>query len=130
MRPLGRALIVDDNRIFRIVLREVLEELGAEVVEASNGEEALERLRSGPFDLVILDLLMPQRDGFSAASELPKLELDPPPVLFVTTAVYKGSRWRNELLTTYGADEFLPKPVDPDDLVRLLGRYFELPGHG
>jgi len=130
VRRLERALIVDDNRIFRVVLREVLENAGVEVVEAADGDAALRALAEGPFDLVILDLLMPQRDGFSAATRLKELRLEPRPVLFVTTAVYKGSRWRHEVLTTYGADEFLVKPVDPEELLGLLRRYFELPADG
>ena len=125
-RTLQRVLIADDNQIFRVVLREVFENLNSEVVEAHNGEEALELARSHHPQLIVMDLLMPKRDGFQVATELNEDTSDSRPVLFLTSAVYKSRRWQHESLTTYGADEFLPKPIDPDDLKELLAKYFDL----
>ncbi|HEX9997141.1 MAG TPA: diguanylate cyclase [Abditibacterium sp.] len=62
--PKGRILVVDDDRLNRIKLSINLEEAGCDVTLAENGAEALEKLRSQPFDTVLLDLMMPVMDGF------------------------------------------------------------------
>lgn len=125
-RTLQRVLIADDNKIFRVVLREVFESLQIEVIEAHDGEEALVLAEVHRPQLIVMDLLMPKQDGFQTATKLSKDTSDTRPVLFLTTAVYKSRRWQHESLTTYQADEFLPKPIDPDDLKQRLGKYFDL----
>jgi YesN/AraC family two-component response regulator len=66
-----RALVVDDHRLTRLFLREILsEDCGiGEVEEAADGEEALELIRASAFDIVILDIDMPRRDGLSVLAE-------------------------------------------------------------
>jgi CheY-like chemotaxis protein len=77
-------------------------------------------------DLVVSDVLMPKRDGFSLATALMEEDVQPRPVLFLTSAVYKHAKWKHEALTTYGAHEFLRKPVDADDLTTAVRKYFRL----
>jgi CheY-like chemotaxis protein len=127
VRKLKLAVVADDNRISRMILREILEQQGAEVLEAANGDEAYELVTARGPDLVISDLLMPGCDGFELATRLHEAALEHRPVLFLTTAVYKDRKWRHEAHTTYRADEFLPKPVDGETLLRALEKYFELP---
>lgn len=124
MRELKLALVAEDNRISRLVLREMLVAHGVEVLEAVDGEQALEMIREHAPDLVISDVLMPKRDGFSLATALLEDAADTRPVLFLTSAVYKHAKWKHEALTTYGAHEFLRKPVDADDLAEAIRRYF------
>ena len=69
---------------------------------------------------------MPKRDGFSLATALMEEDVQPRPVLFLTSAVYKHAKWKHEALTTYGAHEFLRKPVDADDLATAIGLYRQL----
>jgi len=126
MRELKLALVAEDNRISRLVLREMLVSHGVEVLEASDGEQALELIRERTPDLVVSDVLMPKRDGFSLATALMEEDVQPRPVLFLTSAVYKHAKWKHEALTTYGAHEFLRKPVDADDLATAIRRYFRL----
>lgn len=126
MRDLKLALVAEDNRISRLVLREMLVAHGVEVLEASDGEQALEIIRDRTPDLVVSDVLMPKRDGFSLATALMEENVQPRPVLFLTSAVYKHAKWKHEALTTYGAHEFLRKPVDADDLTTAIRRYFNL----
>ena len=126
MRDLKLALVAEDNRISRLVLREMLVAHGVDVLEASDGEEALEIIRDRTPDLVVSDVLMPKRDGFSLATALMEENVQPRPVLFLTSAVYKHAKWKHEALTTYGAHEFLRKPVDADDLTTAIRRYFNL----
>ena len=70
MRELKLALVAEDNRISRLVLREMLVAHDVEVLEAGDGEEALAIIRDRTPDLVISDVLMPKRDGFSLATSL------------------------------------------------------------
>ncbi len=128
MRELKRALVAEDNRISRLVLREMLAGLGVEVLEAADGEEALEMIREHHPDLVVSDVLMPRRDGFALATALQAEKITPRPVLVLTSAVYKHAKWKHEALTTYGAHEFMRKPVDSDALFAVLGKYFDMKG--
>jgi len=126
MRELRLALVADDSRISRMILREALAGLGVEVLEAANGEEALEVILSRKPDLVVSDILMPKADGFAVATKIREAEMDPPPVLFLLSAVYKGAKWRHEALTTYGAHEFLAKPVDAEALEKTVRKHFDI----
>lgn len=128
MRELKRALVAEDNRISRLVMREMLAGLGVDVLEAADGEEALELIREHHPDLVVSDVLMPRRDGFALATALQEEKISPRPVLVLTSAVYKHAKWKHEALTTYGAHEFLRKPVDSEALLEVLRKYFDLPG--
>ena len=128
MRELKRALVAEDNRISRLVMREMLAGLGVDVLEAADGEEALELIREHHPDLVVSDVLMPRRDGFALATALQDEKITPRPVLVLTSAVYKHAKWKHEALTTYGAHEFLRKPVDSEALLEVLRKYFDLPG--
>jgi CheY-like chemotaxis protein len=119
-------MIADDNRVFRAVLRELFEDMEAEVVEAANGRDAYTQVVAESFDLLVVDLLMPQMDGFEVMTRLQTMPAEQRPVVFFTTAVYKGRRWENEALHTYAADEFLPKPIDSDTLTAAVKRHFTI----
>ena len=73
-RPAGRALVVDDDENCRHLMRQILEKDGWSVVEAENGREGLERVAESRPDLIILDLMMPEVDGFLFAQELSRNE--------------------------------------------------------
>jgi CheY-like chemotaxis protein len=84
-RQAGKALVVDDDEASRDLMRQVLETDGWSVVEAKNGRIALERVAETPPDLIILDLMMPELDGFGFAEELHKhAEWRSIPILIVT----------------------------------------------
>lgn len=128
VRTLKLAVVADDNRISRMILREILEQQGVEVAEAANGDEAFALVLSRQPDLVISDLLMPGCDGFELATRLQEAKLERRPVLFLTTAVYKDRKWRHEAHTTYSADEFLPKPVEAETLQKAIEKHFTIEG--
>jgi class 3 adenylate cyclase/CheY-like chemotaxis protein len=109
-RP-GRVLVVDDNEINRDVLARRLAELGHVVGLAVNGEQALEKLRAEPFDVMLLDLLMPRLSGEQV---LERLQQDPAlrhlPVV-VISAVHEVDRISRCL--ERGAADYLTKPFEP-----------------
>jgi response regulator RpfG family c-di-GMP phosphodiesterase len=111
-------LIVDDEPVNRLVLSTVLKKNGYTIVEASNGEDALNCIRTSEPDLVLLDIMMPGLNGFDVLS---RIRLDPDtseiPVILVT-ALNSGDDILRGI--TCGADEFLTKPVDLNELLVRL----------
>lgn len=112
----GEVLIVDDDASIRTMLAFVFHDEGFEVVEAGDGAEALEVLRTRPPALVVLDLMMPEVDGVEVLRrrEAEHLAADTRVLVLTAKTDTQDAVWCWEL----GADEYLTKPVDPDRLLR------------
>ncbi len=119
----GRVLVVDDNRMNRLLLGRALEQQGHAVAFAEDGQEALDRLRREEFDLMLLDVLMPRVDGFEVLGEMrrdPRLRDLP---VIVTSAL-------DELDSVVkcielGAEDYLTKPVNAVLLRARVGSSLE-----
>jgi two-component system chemotaxis response regulator CheY len=111
-----RVLVVDDAALVRMYYRAALESTGFEVSEALNGLEALEKLLMAPADLVIVDVNMPQMDGFTFLETLRRheLPLGGTPALITTT---ESGPQDFEAARAAGANYYLVKPVTPELLV-------------
>ncbi|GGB08710.1 PAS domain-containing hybrid sensor histidine kinase/response regulator [Puia dinghuensis] len=107
-----RVLIAEDNIVNMRVARKFLTKWGIEVHEAMNGVEAVEKCRRGNFDLVLIDLEMPEMDGITALAEIRKVHPSVPAIAF-TAAVYEDMRVD---LIQKGFMEVVPKPFRPEDL--------------
>jgi CheY-like chemotaxis protein len=121
---LARVLIADDSRIFRILMTEVLLEHGAQVFEAANGQEALDLMLSERPQLAVLDGLMPLLSGFDVITKVREAAPDYKPVIFIVTAVYKSRGYEAEARRQYQVQEYLQKPLEPEDLLEAIGRHF------
>jgi adenylate cyclase len=121
--PPGTLLVVDDNRVNRLLLGRALEQLGHTVVFAAHGREALELLRQRPVDLVLLDIEMPEMDGYQVLEALaadPRLrEL---PVVMMSSVEEVDSVAR---CIEMGAEDYLFKPVNPVLLRARVGASLE-----
>lgn len=126
---MSRILVVDDEELARFTLRDILENAGYEVEEARNGRECIERQRATPFDLIVTDIIMPEKEGVETIIEIrqdfPKLKI---------IAISSGGRTRNldflKLAQQFGADAILAKPFTDDQLVQAVKdqlRYQGLP---
>ena len=115
-----RVLVVDDAGLVRMYYRDVLERAGYEVDEALNGLEALEKLLVAPADLLIVDVNMPQMDGFTFLKVLRRQDLpvSGTPALVVTT---EAGPQDLAAARAAGANFFLVKPVTPEDLIAHVG---------
>jgi CheY-like chemotaxis protein len=113
-------LLVEDNPLNQEVASEFLLGLGVRVSVAGNGLEAVAASADQRFDLVLMDLHMPQMDGATAAREITARTGPQPPIVAMTAAVLSEDR---ALCSAAGMVDFVPKPVDPDDLVRVLRRW-------
>ena len=112
-----RALVVDDSRIGRQMVRAALPtNWDAEIVEAADGQQAIDLLSSEQFDVVFLDLVMPGVDGFGVLKWLN--EQDTAPIVMVVSTDLQPATM-DRVLTT-GAFEFIPKPPDQDRVRRAL----------
>jgi two-component system, OmpR family, response regulator len=117
-----KILVVDDEAHIRELVRLYLDDEGFEIVEKSNGADALEYAENHPVDLVILDIMMPKLDGWALCREL--RELGDIPILMITS---KGEAEDKIKGFKLGTDDYLVKPFDPVELVfrvkALLKRY-------
>jgi two-component system, chemotaxis family, chemotaxis protein CheY len=116
-------LIVDDSATVRKVLLKVLQNTTfniKKISEAENGQKALDKLSENSFDLVFLDLNMPEMDGFSFLYEIRKLQkFKDLPVVIIST---EGNEDRKKKLFELGVKDFMRKPITPQKLNELLDR--------
>jgi adenylate cyclase len=108
--PGGRILIVDDNKVNRLLLSRSVEMLGHTVVLAENGRVAMELLGEGGFDLLLLDIEMPEMDGFQVLAAIEaNLDLRGLPVIVTSSVEGLDNIVR---CIELGAEDYLPKPVN------------------
>jgi adenylate cyclase len=109
--PPGTILIVDDNRVNQLLLARGLEQQGHTVVFAEHGAEALDLLRGRRFDLMLLDVLMPELDGYGVLAELKHdLHLSDIPVIMTSALDELDSVVK---CLEMGAEDYLTKPINP-----------------
>ena len=120
-------LIADDDADIREVLRLYLENAGYRVVEAADGREALDAMAAGGIDLCLLDIMMPQVDGYQVLKQIRRQS--PIPVIFISA---KGQDPEKILGLDLGADDYLVKPFNPLEAVARvrsnLRRAYEIAG--
>ena len=110
-----RVLVVDDEQRILNFLSSKLKATGYETLTASNGIEALEQVQAQEPDLVVLDILMPQKDGFETLKELSTFS--PVPVIILSA---KGANTDKVKGLSLGADDYLAKPFSPDELIARI----------
>ncbi|MCR5665996.1 MAG: response regulator transcription factor [Eubacterium sp.] len=111
---MNQILVVDDEQDIRNALRIYLESEGYRVLEAKDGKEAVETVKNGQIDLVLLDVMMPVMDGISAMAKM--REHSNVPIIMLTA---KGEDTDKVLGLNVGADDYVTKPFNP---VELLAR--------
>ena len=117
----GRILVVDDNRINRLKLSLSLEQQGQSVVLAVNGRQTLDLLRAEPFDVVLLDMIMPDMDGKTTFEEMKKTD---PGVRVLLSSGYSADGAAQDMLKL-GVRGFVMKPYR---MAELLGKIRETLG--
>ena len=120
----GKILIVDDEAHIRLLIAQTLEELedqGVEILNAEDGEQAIEIVERERPNLVFLDVMMPKLNGFDACHRIKQvLGLKDVMVVLLTA---KGQEFDRERGVQVGADVYMTKPFDPDELLGLARKF-------
>lgn len=123
---MSKILLIEDDPSFGPMLKDFLELHDFEAELAVNGDEGLAKFADGPWDLCILDVMMPKRDGFSTATEIRKSKPNQP-LIFLTAKSMK-----EDVLEGFriGADDYLTKPFDTEVLLYKIKAILQRqPGH-
>ena len=115
-------LVADDNETNHLVARSILEKMGFNCAEASNGKVALEMVQTGKYDLVLMDCRMPVMDGYEATKAIRQLpgKIKDIPVLALTAGAMQGDR---DKCLAAGMSDYLAKPIDPQQLIELVEKW-------
>ena len=124
--PRRRAVLAEDNKVNQVVALDMLADMGVDCVVATDGQRAVELVREGEIDLVLMDCQMPVMDGFEATKEIRRLESAGPagpgnparlPIIALTANALKGDR---ERCLRAGMDGYVSKPIEWDALERAI----------
>ncbi|MCH7839693.1 MAG: response regulator [Planctomycetes bacterium] len=120
-QPPGRILLVEDDRVNRMVALGLLQQYDHQVTTAENGRQALEILKQQTFDLVFMDVQMPEMDGFEATKQIREnAEWRGLPVIAMTALAMKGDR---ERCLEAGMDDYITKPLKSVELRQVVSKW-------
>jgi len=120
---MSKILVVDDETNIRQIIRKYANFEGHDVVEASDGMEAIELCRKMDFDIIIMDIMMPELDGFSACREIRKIK--DIPVLMLSA---RGEEYDKIHGFELGIDDYVVKPFSPKELMLRIGAILKRSG--
>jgi len=118
MDTIPRLLVVDDEEGMRDTLTDILEEFDYHIDAVANGKEAVNRVRLGDYDLVLMDIRMPVMDGVQALGEIKRLNPDLPVIMMTAYARSEAVEQARER----GAAAILYKPLAIDEVLPLIER--------
>jgi CheY-like chemotaxis protein len=114
-------LLVEDNEVNQLVASKILKKAGFEVKIANNGLDALDMVQKDNFDLVLMDIQMPEMDGLTATKEIRKMDrFKDLPIVAMTAHAMSGDK---DLSLAVGMNDHVTKPIDVPELFRTLVRW-------
>lgn len=117
----SRILLVEDFEDSRSVLRRLLELEGFQVIEATDGQQAIEAALGESPDLILMDISLPKVDGFQATREIRAAKgLKSPPIIMLSALDTDENRIE---AAAAGCSDYITKPIDFDQLLELIGKY-------
>jgi CheY-like chemotaxis protein len=115
-----RILVAEDNLVNQKLALKVLDKLGYQPEIVANGQEVLDKTGDGAFDLIFMDVQMPEMDGLEATRMLRLCLQEQPVIIAMTANVMQGDR---DACLQAGMDDYISKPLDLEELVRLLRKW-------
>jgi len=122
----GRVLVADDYFINQELLKEMLGSFDCEIDTAENGREALERYSSNEYDLIFMDIQMPEMDGYETTRQIRIKEEDVPkhtPIVAVTASALVDDKQK---CFDAGVDHYISKPFQLNDILETVNRFLPL----
>ena len=117
-----KIIIAEDSSVIQNIIKKVLAQLKFEITSVKNGKQVLDLLQKDTFDVVLMDIFMPQMDGMECSRAIRKLENDNKsiPILAITG---NANNYTQKDFEEAGINEFLPKPLNYDNLVETVKSY-------
>lgn len=112
---MAKILVVDDEAKIRAIIKEYAEFEGYTVVQAEDGMDAVEKVRAEDFDIIVMDIMMPRLDGYSACKEIKKIK--PIPVIMLSA---RGEEYDKLFGFEIGVDDYVVKPFSPKELMARI----------
>ncbi len=119
-----KILIVDDEENIRLIIKKYALFEGYETDEACDGMEAVEKCRKNDYDIIIMDIMMPELDGFSACREIKKEKADIPVIMLSA----RGEEYDRIHGFEIGVDDYVVKPFSPKELIMRVGAVLKRSG--
>ena len=110
-----KILIIDDEEDMRMLTQMYLENSGYECYQANGGKEAYQLLKENKMDLILLDIMMPDEDGFQVCTKI--RESYDTPIIFLSA---KGEEWDKVRALQIGGDDYIVKPFSPGEMVARI----------
>lgn len=120
-----KILVVDDDQDLAKLVQIILSQEGYEVACAPNGKAGIEMVDSFEPDLIILDVMMPELDGFAACKKLKSSEKNEIPIILLTGVAehIRNTNYPLDGVLRSDAEEYLEKPVNPEEILRVVRKY-------
>ncbi len=118
---MAHILIIDDDELIRITLHNILERAGYETILATNGQDGLTKFKARPADLIILDMILPEKGGIEVFTEFRQAQPDVK-IIAISGGVWGKAIDNLQTLKDLGADHCLAKPIGRDELLEVVGR--------
>jgi PAS domain S-box-containing protein len=120
----GRVLIAEDVKTNQLLIKSFLEGIGLEVTFAENGKQAVQKAQAHSFDLIFMDIQMPEMDGYEATRTLRRKSVTTP-IIALTAHAMEGDQ---EKCLNIGMDDYITKPIDKNVLIAVLKRWLRQSG--
>lgn len=118
---INKILVVDDSTVDRMNIQHIIQDAGYQVIAASSGQEAIEKANSEKPDLIFMDVVMQQMDGYQACREITHNESTKDiPIVFVTSKGQKADRMWAEM---QGGKSLVQKPYTPDQIIKEINKF-------
>jgi CheY-like chemotaxis protein len=122
-----KILLVEDNLMNQKVVMFNLKKLNCDITPVSNGKEALENFKNNSYDLILMDIMLPEMNGYEITTEIRKFEKikeikNPVTIIALTANTYENDK---EKCLSVGMNEYLSKPFSAQQLIKLIEKYIQ-----
>ncbi|HSO88885.1 MAG TPA: response regulator [Draconibacterium sp.] len=122
-----KILLVEDNLMNQKVVMFNLKKLNCDITPVSNGKEALENFKNNSYDLILMDIMLPEMNGYEITTEIRKFEKlknikNPVTIIALTANTYENDK---EKCLNVGMNEYLSKPFSAQQLIKLIEKYIQ-----